>query len=36
MIRRPAIDRTRFDRVWEQEVYPLRGTYEMNPGPGSD
>ena len=30
MIKRPAVDRERFDRVWE-EVYALEGLYEMNP-----
>ncbi len=30
MIRRPAIDTARFDRVWDGHVYALRGVYEMN------
>jgi acyl-CoA dehydrogenase len=31
MIRRPEIDRDRFNRVWEKEVYLLKDEYEMNP-----
>ncbi len=31
MIRRPAVDFTRFDRVWSEQVYPLKDEYEMNP-----
>lgn len=30
MIRKPVVDRQRFDRVWEDEVYALAGEYEMN------
>jgi acyl-CoA dehydrogenase len=30
MIRKPAVDRERFLRVWNDEVYALAGTYEMN------
>jgi len=30
MLRRPAIDTTCFDRVWDRHVYALRGTYQMN------
>ncbi len=30
MMRRPAIDTDRFDRVWQEQVYPMRGTYTMN------
>jgi acyl-CoA dehydrogenase len=31
MIRRPAMDQERFDRVWLEGVYPLKDEYEMNP-----
>ncbi len=31
MLRRPAVDLTRFDRVWSDQVYPLKDEYEMNP-----
>jgi acyl-CoA dehydrogenase len=31
MIRRPAVDTARYARVWETEVFALRGAYEMNP-----
>ncbi len=31
MIRRPAVDHDRFNRVWLDQVYPLKDEYEMNP-----
>ena len=31
MMRKPAHDAERYDRVWEQHVKPLDGAYEMNP-----
>lgn len=31
MIRRPEVNQDRFDRVWLNEVYPLKDEYEMNP-----
>lgn len=31
MIAKPVVDRERFDRIWENEVYALEGLYEMNP-----
>jgi acyl-CoA dehydrogenase len=31
MIRRPGVDQDRFDRVWLNEVLPLKDEYEMNP-----
>jgi acyl-CoA dehydrogenase len=31
MIRRPEIDRERFNRVWQQQVYLLKDEYETNP-----
>jgi acyl-CoA dehydrogenase len=31
MLRRPEVDLTRFDRVWSDQVYPLKDEYEMNP-----
>ena len=31
MIRKPVADTTRFGRVWQEWVYPLRDAYEMNP-----
>ena len=31
MIRRPEIDRERFNRVWQQQVYILKDEYEMTP-----
>ncbi|MBU1276713.1 MAG: acyl-CoA dehydrogenase [Proteobacteria bacterium] len=30
MIRKPAVDQERFQRVWEDQVYALEGAYEMN------
>jgi hypothetical protein len=29
MIRKAVHDQTRYDRVWETEVAPLSGAYEM-------
>ncbi len=31
MIRRPEVNQDRFNRVWLNEVYPLKDDYEMNP-----
>jgi acyl-CoA dehydrogenase len=31
MIRKPVVDQKRFDRVWERDVFALRGAYQMNP-----
>jgi acyl-CoA dehydrogenase len=31
MIRRPEVDQDRFKRIWQNEVYPLKDEYEMNP-----
>jgi acyl-CoA dehydrogenase len=31
MIRKPAVDEARYDRVWQEQVYALRDEYEMNP-----
>ena len=31
MIRRPVVDEDRYNRVWENYVYAMKGTYEMNP-----
>ena len=31
MIRKPVADAARYDRVWRDSVYALRGLYEMNP-----
>ncbi|MBI3768860.1 MAG: acyl-CoA dehydrogenase [Deltaproteobacteria bacterium] len=31
MIRKPVVDEARYGRVWEQQVYALKGAYEMNP-----
>jgi len=30
MIRKPVVDQARFERVWEQHVYTLRGAYQMS------
>ena len=30
MIRKPVVDHTRFERIWEEHVYALRGAYRMN------
>jgi acyl-CoA dehydrogenase len=30
MMRRPAVDTNRFDRVWREHVFTLRGSYSMN------
>ena len=29
MVRKPAFDEARYDRLWEQEVAPLAGAYEL-------
>jgi len=31
MIRRPAVDRARFDTIWSERVLPMDGAYVMNP-----
>jgi acyl-CoA dehydrogenase len=31
MIRKPAVDEARFQRVLDNHVYALKDTYEMNP-----
>jgi acyl-CoA dehydrogenase len=31
MIRKPVVDAARYARVWEGQVYALKGAYEMNP-----
>jgi acyl-CoA dehydrogenase len=31
MLRKPAVDAARFERVWKEQVYPLKDAYEMNP-----
>jgi acyl-CoA dehydrogenase len=31
MIRKPAVDAARYERVWQEHVYALRDAYEMNP-----
>lgn len=31
MIKRPKVDTERFQRFWEERVYALKDTYEMNP-----
>jgi acyl-CoA dehydrogenase len=31
MIRKPAVDEARYDRVWRDQVLALAGAYEMNP-----
>ena len=31
MIRRPVVDDARYNRIWENHVYALKGTYTMNP-----
>ncbi len=31
MVRKPVVDPGRYDRVWKESVYALRGAYEMNP-----
>jgi hypothetical protein len=31
MIRRPAIDQARHNRVWREQVFALKDEYEMNP-----
>ncbi len=30
MIRKPAVDDARYERVWDNHVYTLKGVYEMN------
>ncbi len=31
MLRKPVVDPARSDRVWGEQVYPLKDAYEMNP-----
>jgi acyl-CoA dehydrogenase len=31
MLRRPTADVSRFQRVWKEQVHPLKNAYEMNP-----
>ena len=31
MICKPAVDHARFGQVWQEQVYPLKDAYEMNP-----
>jgi acyl-CoA dehydrogenase len=31
MLRKPAVDQERFERVWKRQVFPLKDAYEMNP-----
>jgi len=31
MLHKPAVDRERFERVWQEQVFPLKDAYEMNP-----
>jgi acyl-CoA dehydrogenase len=35
MIKRPVVDDARFDKVWNNHVFSLRGTYTMNEEPAS-
>jgi acyl-CoA dehydrogenase len=30
MIRKPRVDQARFERVWKEQVYALKGAYRMN------
>ena len=30
MIKKPAVDQERFNRIWEDHVYSLKGAYQMN------
>ena len=30
MIKKPAVDEERYQRVWNDRVYALKGAYEMN------
>jgi acyl-CoA dehydrogenase len=30
MLRKPAVDTARFERVWKEQVLPLKDAYEMN------
>jgi hypothetical protein len=31
MIAKPVVDRERFGKIWENDIYALEGLYEMNP-----
>ncbi|MBT3254769.1 MAG: acyl-CoA dehydrogenase [Candidatus Marinimicrobia bacterium] len=31
MIKKPTVDRTRFDRVWSDQIFPLKDRYVMKP-----
>ena len=31
MLRKPVVDETRYQKVWQEHVYALKDTYEMNP-----
>jgi acyl-CoA dehydrogenase len=30
MIKKPVVNPERFNRIWEKDVYALKGTYRMN------
>jgi acyl-CoA dehydrogenase len=30
MIKKPTVNPERFNRIWEEHVYSLKGTYQMN------
>jgi acyl-CoA dehydrogenase len=36
MIKRPVVDSARFDKVWKNHVFSLRGTYTMNEEPACE
>lgn len=31
MIRKPVVNKARFDRLWERDIYALKDSYQMNP-----
>ena len=31
MIRKPVVDEARYEKVWQERVYAMKGQYEMNP-----
>jgi hypothetical protein len=36
MIKRPIVDNARFDKVWNEHVFNLRGAYAMNEEPAAE
>ncbi len=31
MIRKPVVDEQRYQKIWKEHVYAMKGGYQMNP-----